>query len=50
MIAAGPFTNEYGARSAWMVASVLCALGAIAGFVLLRGETEPRAAAVEGQF
>jgi MFS family permease len=50
MIAAGPITNEYGARSAWMLASSLCALGAIAGFVLLRGENAPRTAAVEGQF
>jgi MFS family permease len=37
MVAAGPFTNEFGARAAWTVAAVLCAAGAAAGFLLLRG-------------
>jgi MFS family permease len=35
MVAAGPFTNAYGARAAWVVASALCAVGALVGFVLL---------------
>jgi MFS family permease len=40
MFAAGPFINEYGARAAWVVASGLCAAGAIAGYALLRGWPE----------
>ena len=40
MIAAGPLTNELGPRSVWMLAAALCALGAAAGFVLLRGARE----------
>ena len=40
MVAAGPFTNEFGARAAWGVAAGLCAVGAALGFVLLRGVDE----------
>ena len=40
MVAAGPFTNEFGARAAWWVAAGLCAVGAALGFVLLRGVDE----------
>jgi MFS family permease len=49
MLVAGPFINEYGARAAWIVAAGLCAAGALAGFVLLRGlaETPPAALAEE---
>jgi ENTS family enterobactin (siderophore) exporter len=36
MVAAGPFTNEYGARAAWTVAAALCAAGAAIAFGLLR--------------
>jgi MFS family permease len=41
MVLAGPFTNAYGARTAWVVASGLCAVGALVGFVLLAPD-EPR--------
>jgi DHA3 family macrolide efflux protein-like MFS transporter len=40
MVAAGPLTNEVGARAAWAIAAVLCAAGAAAGFVLLRGRPD----------
>lgn len=40
MIAAGPFTNAYGARAAWVVAAGLCATGATIAVALLR-EDEP---------
>jgi MFS family permease len=36
MVAAGVFTNAYGARAAWLVGAGLCAAGAAAGVVLLR--------------
>jgi MFS family permease len=42
MVAAGPFTNAYGARTAWVVASMLCAAGALVGFILLAPD-DPRA-------
>jgi len=45
MVAAGPFTNAYGARAAWVVAAGLCAAGAAVAFVLLRGDVEPVAVA-----
>jgi len=46
MAVAGPLTNAYGARTAWVVASGLCAAGALVGFVILepdapRREPEP---------
>lgn len=41
MAAAGPFTNAYGARAAWVVAAGLCAAGATAAFVLLRPDAAP---------
>jgi MFS family permease len=37
MVAAGPFTNEFGARAAWVTAAGLCAVGAALGVALLRG-------------
>jgi MFS family permease len=40
MLAAGPFINEYGARTAWAVAAGLCAAGAVTGFALLRSYSE----------
>jgi MFS family permease len=40
MIAAGPFTNEFGARAAWITAAGLCAAGATVGVALLRGADE----------
>ena len=40
MVAAGPLTNEYGARAAWGVGAALCAAGAVLGFLLLRGAAE----------
>ncbi|HEX2110538.1 MAG TPA: MFS transporter [Gaiellaceae bacterium] len=44
MVAAGPFTNEFGARAAWMVAAGLCALGAAVALALLgREESHERA-------
>ena len=47
MIAAGPLTNEIGARAVWVAAAGLCAVGAAVGFLLLSGEAaaaaEPRA-------
>jgi MFS family permease len=36
MILAGPLTNAYGARTAWVVAAALCAVGALVGFILLQ--------------
>jgi len=44
MIAAGPLTNEVGARAVWVAAAGLCAVGAGVGFLLLTGE--PARAAV----
>jgi MFS family permease len=41
MIAAGPFTNEFGARAAWITAAGLCAAGATVGVALLRGADAP---------
>jgi len=41
MVAAGPFTNAYGPRAAWMVAAGLCAAGSAAAFVLLRPDAAP---------
>ena len=40
MVAAGPLTNELGARTAWAIAAILCAAGAAAGFALLRGRSD----------
>jgi len=40
MVAAGPLTNELGARAAWAIAAILCAAGAAAGFALLRGRPD----------
>jgi MFS family permease len=37
MIAAGPLTNEVGARAVWSVAAGLFALAAVVGLVLVRG-------------
>ena len=44
MVVAGPLTNEIGARSVWVISAGLCAAGATAGFVLLRGADRPVAA------
>lgn len=44
MVAAGPITNVYGARTAWGAAAALCAVASLLGFVLLRGVEEARAA------
>lgn len=46
MAIAGPITNAYGARTAWVIAAGLCAAGALVGFVILepdshREEPEP---------
>jgi MFS family permease len=44
MVAAGPLTNEFGARAAWVVAAALCAVGAAAALALLgRDESSERA-------
>jgi MFS family permease len=40
MIGAGPFTNEFGARAAWITAAGLCAAGATVGVALLRSSDE----------
>lgn len=40
MIGAGPFTNEFGARAAWITAAGLCAAGAAVGVALLRSSDE----------
>jgi MFS family permease len=45
MVGAGVFTNEYGARAAWLAGAALCAAGAAAGVVLLRRDDEPDDAA-----
>lgn len=42
MIAAGPFTNAYGARAAWVVAAGLCSAGAAVALVLLPRDDVPR--------
>ena len=47
MVAAGPITNVYGARTAWGAAAALCAVAAFLGFVLLRGVEESRGVDVE---
>ena len=47
MIAAGPFTNEFGARAAWVAASAICAWGAATGFMLLRGFDTERGGVAE---
>jgi MFS family permease len=39
MAAAGPITNAYGARTAWVIASGLCAAGALVGFVILEPDS-----------
>lgn len=43
MVAAGPLTNELGARSVWGSAAALCVAGAAAGFLMLRGRSEEEA-------
>jgi len=40
MVAAGPLTNEFGARAVWSAAAVLFALAAAVGLVLVRGLTD----------
>jgi len=47
MVAAGPLTNEIGARSVWVISAGLCAVGAAVGFALLRGVDQPITAAPE---
>ncbi|MBA2615298.1 MAG: MFS transporter [Actinobacteria bacterium] len=47
MIAAGPLTNEVGARAVWVAAAGLCAVGAGVGFLLLTG-APARAAVGDG--
>jgi hypothetical protein len=42
MAVAGPITNAYGARTAWIIASGLCAAGALVGFVLLEPDAPAR--------
>jgi MFS family permease len=49
MVAAGPLTNELGARTTWGIAAALCGLGAATGFVLLRGRPEADAAVHRGE-
>jgi DHA3 family macrolide efflux protein-like MFS transporter len=45
MVVAGPLTNAIGARAVWGISAGLMALGALAGYVLVRGVTpEPRPA------
>jgi MFS family permease len=45
MVVAGPLTNAIGARAVWGISAGLAALGALAGYVLVRGVTpEPRPA------
>jgi MFS family permease len=39
MIIAGPLTNAIGARAVWGISAALMAIGAIAGYVLVRGVT-----------
>lgn len=47
MIVAGPLTNAIGARAVWGISAGLAALGALVGFVLVRGVTpEARSADV----
>jgi MFS family permease len=46
MIVAGPLTNEIGARAVWWISAGLTALGAVVGYVLVRGVT-PEARAAE---
>jgi MFS family permease len=40
MVAAGPLTNEFGARAVWSVAAVLFALASVVGLLLVRGLSE----------
>ena len=42
MAVAGPITNAYGARTAWVIASGLCAAGALVGFVILEPDSPRR--------
>lgn len=42
MAVAGPITNAYGARTAWVIASGLCAAGALVGFVILEPDAPAR--------
>ena len=45
MVIAGPLTNAIGARAVWGISAGLAALGAVVGYVLVRGVTpEPRPA------
>lgn len=44
MIAAGPLTNAIGARAVWGISAGLTAVGALVGFVLVRGVTSERRA------
>jgi MFS family permease len=37
MVAAGPLTNEFGARAVWSVSAVLFALASVVGLLLVRG-------------
>ena len=39
MVVAGPLTNAIGARAVWGISAGLAALGAVAGYVLVRGVT-----------
>jgi MFS family permease len=39
MVVAGPLTNAIGARAVWGISAGLTALGALVGFVLVRGVT-----------
>ena len=43
MLAAGPLTDEYGARWVWGVSACLLALAALVGYALARGIDEERA-------
>jgi MFS family permease len=44
MIVAGPLTNAIGARAVWGISAGLAALGAVVGFVLVRGVSSERPA------
>jgi MFS family permease len=47
MIAAGPLTNEYGARWVWGVAACVAAVAAVVGFVFARGIPDQQTGVVE---
>ena len=47
MIVAGPLTNGFGARTAWAISAVLCAVAACFAFVLLSGVEEQKSPAVQ---